>query len=453
MQLIDNFLASFSAIAWGMPLLVLLLGGGAFLMIYSGFAPFKYLGHAYQILIGKYDDKDAAGDIKPVQALFSALAATVGMGNISGVAVAITMGGPGAIFWMWVTAFVGMATKFFTCSLSVMYRGKDSEGRIQGGPMYVIMHGLGEKWKPLAVLFCMACMFGCLPVFQANQITQILRDTILIPQGIVSPENAKLSNFLTGIGITILVSLVIFGGIQRIAKVAVQLVPSMIVIYGISVLYIIITHIENLPRCIEMIFTDAFTAEAAAGGSLGAIMVIGAKRAAFSNEAGLGTASMMHGAAKNNEPIREGLLAMLEPAIDTLLVCSMTAFAILVTGVWESGNTNGVTLTAEAFKKAMPNVGIYVLFVSVFIFAFTTLFSYSYYGTKSWSFLFGAKTAHYFNYFYVATIIFGTMASISSVINLIDGMFAIMAVPTMVSTLLLSPKIRATSKVYFEKIK
>jgi AGCS family alanine or glycine:cation symporter len=296
-------------------------------------------------------------------------------------------------------------------------------------------------------------MFGCLPVFQANQITQILRDTILIPQGIVSPENAKLSNFLTGIGITILVSLVIFGGIQRIAKVAVQLVPSMIVIYGISVLYIIITHIENLPRCIEMIFTDAFTAEAAAGGSLGAIMVIGAKRAAFSNEAGLGTASMMHGAAKNNEPIREGLLAMLEPAIDTLLVCSMTAFAILVTGVWESGNTNGVTLTAEAFKKAMPNVGIYVLFVSVFIFAFTTLFSYSYYGTKSWSFLFGAKTAHYFNYFYVATIIFGTMASISSVINLIDGMFAIMAVPTMVSTLLLSPKIRATSKVYFEKIK
>lgn len=452
MEKVEKFLEQFSSYAWGMPLLLLLLGGGAFLMIHSGFVPFKYLKHAIAILQGKYDDKNAQGEISPVQALFTALAATVGMGNISGVAVAIVTGGPGAIFWMWVTAFVGMATKFYTCSLSIMYRRQDDEGNLQGGPMYVIVEGMGKRWKPLAVLFCIACMFGCLPVFQANQLTQIFREIILIPNELISTHQITWANLLTGTSIMILVSVVIFGGIRRIAQVAARLVPLMIVLYGVSVAYIIFSHLENLPACLLLILSDAFTGEAVLGGSLLSVMIVGAKRAAFSNEAGLGTASMMHGASKNNEPIREGLLAMLEPAIDTLLVCSMTAFAILVTDVWQTGNKNGISLTAAAFEKAMPSIGGYVLFVCVFVFAFTTLFSYAYYGTKSWIFLFGKKYAHYFNYLYVATIVGGAVASISAVINLIDGMFALMAIPTMISTLVLSPKVRKASKEYFKKV-
>ncbi|MCS6833303.1 MAG: alanine:cation symporter family protein, partial [Flammeovirgaceae bacterium] len=401
---------------------------------------------------GKYDDKHAKGEISPVQALFTALAATVGMGNISGVAVAIVMGGPGAIFWMWVTAFVGMATKFYTCSLSIMYRRQDEDGNPQGGPMYVIVEGLGKNWKPLAILFCIACMFGCLPVFQANQLTQIFREIVLLPHQLISHEQIPLANLLIGIVIMGFVSVVIFGGIRRIAQVAAKLVPLMIVLYGGSVAYIVFTHLENLPTCLWLILKDAFTGEAVLGGSLIGVMIVGAKRAAFSNEAGLGTASMMHGASKNNEPIREGLLAMLEPAIDTLLVCSMTAFAILVTDVWQTGDKNGIALTAAAFQKAMPTIGGYVLFVCVFVFAFTTLFSYAYYGTKSWIFLFGKKYSHFFNYLYVMTIVVGAVASITAVINLIDGMFALMAIPTMISTLLLSSNVKKAAKTYFKKI-
>lgn len=454
MKEIELILAKFSEYAWGTHLLVLLLGGGLFFMLYSRFLPFRYLGHAIDVLRGKYDDPNEPGDINHFEALSSALAATVGMGNIGGVAVAITMGGPGALFWMWVSAFVGMATKFFTCSLAIMYRGKDSAGKVQGGPMYFIEEGLGKKWKPLAVVFAIAGLFGPLPVFQANQLTQIFRDVVLIPNGIIQEETFTV-NLICGLIIAILVSIVIFGGIKRIASVASKMVPSMVVIYVISVLYIIFVNIEEVPECFALIFKDAFSGKAVLGGSLGSVIVIGARRAAFSNEAGIGTAPLAHGAAKTNEPVREGLVAMLGPAIDTLIVCTMTALAILITNVWRTTDADGVTLTVRAFNQALPtnNLGGYLLVISVLTFSLSSLFTLSYYGSKCFSYLAGAQRAHYFNYFYIFSIIVGSVASISAVINLVDGMYGLMAIPNMIAALLLAPKVKEAANRYFSNLK
>lgn len=437
---------------WGLPLVYLLVGGGLFFMIYSRFVPFKFFRHALEILRGKYDDPDDPGDISHFEALSSALAATVGMGNISGVAVAIFMGGPGALFWMWVSAFVGMATKFFTCTLAILYRGYDSAGDIQGGPMYVIEEGLGKKWKPLAVLFAIAGMFGPLPIFQANQLTQILRDTIYVPQGWVEADAALTGNLITGIVLVALVSLVIFGGIKRIGKVTSKLVPAMVVIYVSCVLVILAIHIQDIPYYLGLIVTDAFTGESVMGGAVGSLIVIGIQRGVFSNEAGIGTEELAHGAAKTKEPVREGLVAMLGPSIDTILTCTMTALAILVTGVWQSTEANGVTLTLNAFNEALPSIGTYLLVVCVVCFAISSMLTYSYYGTKCLGYLIGAERQHWYNLFYVGSIIFGTVASIDAVINLIDGMFAVMAIPTMISSLILAPKVKEAAKNYFSRI-
>ena len=437
---------------WGIPLVVLLCGGGLFFMIYSRFLPFRHFGHALNVLQGKYDDPDDPGDINHFQALASALAATVGLGNISGVAVAIATGGPGAVFWMWVSAFLGIATKFFTCTLSIMYRGKDTEGKIQGGTMYMIREGLGEKWKALAMVFAVGGLFGPLPIFQANQLTQILRDVIYIPNGWVSPEAHFTGDLLTGIVILIIVSLVIFGGIRRIGKVASKMVPAMVVLYVGIVLVILGIHIDVLPYYLKLIVTDAFSAQSAMGGALGALIIVGFKRAAFSNEAGIGTATLAHGAAKTKEPVREGLVAMLGPVIDTLIVCTMTALAILVTGVWKTGDENGITLTAAAFQEALGVAGPTILVLCVMIFAFSSLFTYAYYGTKCLGFLIGAENKFYYNYFYVASIIFGAVTSISAVINLIDGMFAVMAIPTMVASIIMAPRVLSAARDYFSRI-
>lgn len=437
---------------WGMPLVYLLVGGGLFFMVYSRFAPFKYFFHAIEILRGKYDNPDDPGDISHFEALSSALAATVGMGNISGVAVAIFMGGPGALFWMWVSAFVGMATKFFTCSLAILYRGKDTAGKVQGGPMYVITEGLGKKWKPLAMLFAVAGIFGPLPIFQANQLTQILRDSIYIPQGWVA-ENAHMGgDLITGLVLVVIVSIVIFGGIKRIGKVTSRLVPAMVVIYVGCVLAILASHIAEIPYYLGLIVTDAFTGKSVMGGAVGSLIVIGIQRGVFSNEAGLGTEALAHGAAKTKEPVREGLVAMLGPAIDTIITCTMTALAILVTGVWKSTEANGVTLTLNAFNEALPTVGTYLLVICVLFFSISSMLTYSYYGTKCLGFLIGAERQHWYNYFYVASIVFGSIASIGAVIDLIDGMFALMAIPTMISGLILAPKVMEVSRDYFSRM-
>lgn len=425
--------------------------------------PYRHFKHGIEVLTGRYDDPDAPGDINHFQALSSALAATVGMGNISGVAIALGVGGPGAIFWMWITALVGMATKFFSCTLSILYRGKDSEGKIQGGPMYYIVEGLGKKWKPMAAFFSFAGLIGCTPMFQSNQLTQIIRDTILADRGwlgydtiyladsALTASGFRLSDIIVGIILVILVSMVIFGGIKRIGLVASRLVPLMVVIYVLTVLYIIFDNIVDLPYYFGLIITDAFSGEAAAGGVLGVVISNGIRRGAFSNEAGIGMEAMAHGAAKTKEPVREGLVAMLEPAIDTLLICTMTAMAILMTGAWQLTDVDGITMTAIAFDEGVPILGTYLLLICVLIFSITTMFTYSYYGSKCLNFLAGAHNKHYYNYFYIFTIFFGSITTIDMVINLIDGFFALMAIPTMTASILLAPKVMEASRDYFAR--
>lgn len=446
---LQDIVSQFSSWVWGIPLLILLIGGGLFLFIYSGLVPFRYLGHAVNILRGKYDKHNSPGDLSHYEALSSAIAATVGMGNISGVAIAIASGGPGAIFWMWVSAFVGMATKFFTCSLSIMYRGKDNEGNATGGPMYVITEGLGKKWKPLAIFFSIAGLVGTLPAFQANQLTQTLIDVFH-----VNENNEFTAKLLLGITIAIITSLVIFGGIQRIGKVAGKLVPIMVVIYLITVLTILVLKVNFIPEIFSLIFTDAFSGKAVLGGALGSLIITGVKRAAFSNEAGIGTAPMMHGTAKTKEPIREGLVAMLGPAIDTLLVCTLTALAILASGIWKNFDGNGISLTLTSFDAVLPyGLGSIILTICVLIFAFSTLFTYSFYGYSCLRFLTNSKIGSYYNYFYIATIVVASIVKLDFVINLIDSGYALMAIPTVISTLILAPKVKKAAGIYFQKLK
>ena len=426
-----------------------------FLLIYCRFLPFRYLGHAIAVLRGKYDNKEDEGEISHFQALTTALSATVGMGNIAGVAVAISIGGPGAVFWMWLSAIVGMATKFFTGSLAVMYRGKDSEGKLQGGPMYFITEGMGKAWKPLAIIFAVAGLVGALPVFNVNQLTQAINDILLVPQEV---EVGFQTNIIIGIVLVIITAIVILGGIDRISKTASRVVPFMVLIYFIAVGAILMIYIDELPKYLGLIFTDAFSAnfykgDALFGGIVGALIVLGIKRGAFSNEAGVGTAPMAHGAAKTAHPTREGLVAMLGPAIDTLVVCTLTALAILVTGVWETTADNGVSLTASAFAKALSPGGKYILLVCISVFSISSLFSYSYYGTKCLSFLFGAHNKKYYHIIYIASILIGATTSLDMMINLIDSFFAIMAIPTMIATLYLAPRVMREAKKYFKELR
>ncbi len=455
MDVIEKIISDFASFIWGLPLLILLIGGGIFLLIFSRFLPFRFFGHAIQVLRGKYDNPDDPGQISHFQALTTALSATVGMGNISGVAVAIAIGGPGAVFWMWISAIVGMSTKFFTSSLAIMFRGKDSNGELQGGPMYFITEGLGKRWKPLAIFFSACAMIGALPVFNVNQLTQAINDILLKPNGV---EVTNYTNLLIGIFLVIITGIVVLGGLKRIGKVTAKLVPSMVLLYFILVVIILGTHIDVVPKYLGMIFTDAFSADfikgdSLLGGALGALIILGIRRGAFSNEAGIGTAPMAHGAAKTAEPTREGLVAMLGPFIDTIIVCTLTALAILVTGVWQTSDTNGVSLTATAFGEAMPGIGKYLLMICIAVFSISSLFSYSYYGTKSTSFLLGAKRKHFYNYFYIASILLGAVASLDMMINLIDSAFALMAIPTMIATILLAPKVMKEAKKYSKKLK
>ena len=455
MAKLDEFIAEFASFVWGLPLLILLTGGGLYLLIYSRFLPFRYLGHSLQVLRGKYDNPNDPGEINHFKALSTALSSTIGMGNIAGVAVAIAIGGPGAMFWLWISAIIGMATKFFTNTLAVMYRGKDSEGKLQGGPMYFITEGLGKKWWALAAFFSVAGLVGALPVFNVNQLTQAINYILLTPSGI---EVTFYTNLVIGIVLAIITGIVIYGGLERISNTVSKLVPVMVGLYFISVLVILFVNIEHVPEYLGLIFTDAFAAESYSGepflgGMIGGLIILGIRRGAFSNEAGIGTAPMAHGAAKTTEPVREGLVAMLGPAIDTLVVCTLTGLAILVTGVWRTTDVNGVSLTAAAFDASIPFYGNYLLLICIAIFSVSSLFSYSYYGTKCLSFLIGAERKHYYNYFYVLSILIGATTSLSMMINLIDGFFALMAIPTMTATLIMSPRVLKEARKYFAKLK
>ncbi|MFZ6011894.1 MAG: alanine/glycine:cation symporter family protein, partial [Bacteroidota bacterium] len=371
--------------------------------------------------------------------------------------------GPGALFWMWVTSFIGMSTNFFTSALASMYRGKDSTGELQGGPMYVIREALGKKWEPLAVIFCICCMIGSLPIFQANQLTQALVDIGMRPLGIqesfidLGGWSISVTKFIIGICIAALCSLVIIGGIQRIGNWAGRLVPSMIVLHFVSVAIILVMYADRIPYYIKLIFTDAFSAhhyhgDPFLGGVLGGIIMLGVRRATFSNEAGIGTAPMAMGASKSTEPVREGLISMLSPVIDTLISCSLTALSILITDVWMTKNASGITLTSLAYRAALPVGGDYVLLLCAFVFAISALFSYSYYGRKALSYLVGQEKSRWYDYFYLSTITLGAIVSMDTVLNLIDIAFAIMAIPTMISALVLAPQVMREARKYFQKL-
>ena len=453
MERIETTLAAFADFMWGPPLVVLLVGGGLFFMIHSRLMHFRYLGHSYDLLRGKYNKQSgaAAGDISHYRALATALAGTIGLGNITGVAVAITVGGPGAVFWMWVTAIVGTSTKFYTASLAILYRGYDDSGKLQGGPMYVIREGLGRRWLPLAWMFAVAGMFGTLPVFQINQLVQLVRDVVAVPAGFTSADDHLGFDFVMGVILSVVLFTIAAGKVRRVSAVAGKLVPSMVVFYFLITGYLLLANITDIPAMLLLIFTDAFTGDAVSGGVLGAVILIGVQRGVFSNEAGLGTESLAHGAARTNEPAREGLVAMIGPIIDTLVVCTCTALALLVTGVWQ-GDAVGVTMTSQAYEQAFPGFGSYLVLIMVFVLSTTTVLTYSYYGSKCMGFLFGSRTEKYYLWGYMALVTAGAVASLDAVISLFDGVYATMAIPTMVSTIILAPKVRQVARDYFRRL-
>lgn len=446
-----NFLEKIGdAIVWlsdlicGYPLFVVLIGGGLFFLVYSGFVPFRYYGRAIKSLREKEDSK--SGQISSFEALTSAIAATVGMGNIAGVAIALTMGGPGAIFWMWVSSIVGMATKFFEGTITIMYRGKDSSGELQGGPMYTMINGLGPKWKPMAVFFSLFGLIGTLCVMQSNQLTEAVITTFTTPAGI---ENTLMLRFVIGLAICLIVAAVILGGIKRIAKISSMIVPLMVGMYFVLVFYIICTNLPEVPRVFADIFEGAFSFRAGFGGFIG-VAIIGARRAALVNEAGVGTASMMHGASRNDKPVKEGFIAMIAPSIDSGLVCTLTALAILIAGDYTvaDGEVKGLEIALNSFEVSIPGYGSYLLMLMVFIFAFSTMFSYSYYGVKCAGFLFGAKYAKYYNYFFLLMLIVAAMIPLKTAVSLIDLSYALMAFPTMLMLFILAPKAKKALKEY-----
>ena len=454
LQQIENFLNAWADLMWSTPLVVLLVGGGLFFMIYSRLQPYRYFGHAIDLLRGKYSDPNDPGHIPHSQALATALSGTLGLGNIAGVAIAISIGGPGAVFWMWITAIVGVATKFYTASLSVMFRGHDSLGVLRGGPMYVIMHGMGKRWYPLAALFAVACMIGALPIFQANQFIQLLRDSVAIPVGWATSEQHFTFDVIASATVAALVTLVVMGRIERIGRLTVRLVPTMVILYLGMTAVVLYTYSSDIPAVFLLIVTDAFTGEAAAGGSVGAAIMIGVRRGAFSNEAGIGTESLAHGAVKTTQPIREGIVAMIGPVVDTLLVCTCTALIILLTGVWQSdAGLEGVTLTARAIEQVFPVTGIYLLLIMVGLLSFSTMVSMWFYGVKCAGFLFGAERQHYYTPIYISLIVVGAVVSMDIVNGLILATYATMAIPTMISTLVLAPKVNSAAKEYFAKLR
>ena len=450
MDVINDFLSkAIPYTEW--PMFLLLIVGGLFLVFYSRFLPYRFFGHAIAITAGKYDDKNAKGDVSSFQALSAAVAATVGLGNISGVAIAIHDGGPGVVFWIWMTALIGMCIKFYSCSLSIMFRGVDSEGKVQGGPMYYITKGLGEKWRPLAIFFAVCGLFGFLGVFTANQFTETFMSVVEPSSTIfeMSEMNWKLT---IGIILAVITSFVIFGGLTKIAKVASAIVPFMVLVYLIAVVVVMVLNASQILPSLKMIITEAWDFDTVVTGGFWGLVIIGVRRAMFSNEAGLGSAPMYHGQSKTDNPIKEGLVASLGPFIDTILVCTFTAVVIILSGAYLE-DSSGIVMTLSAFETTLFGYGDVLLMIIVTAFALSTLFTYSYYGVKSLSFLTNAKIGKYYNWYFVAMIVFAAVASLDLVKNLIDLSYALMVIPNMIAVLLLAPKVNVAAKAYFKKLK
>ena len=436
----ENFINDLAVFVWtwNVPILV---GSGIFFLIYSKLTPFKYIIHAFNLIRGKYSSKEDIGQVTHFQALTTALSGTIGLGNIAGVAIAIKLAGPGAIFWMWLTAIVGIATKFFTCTLSVMYRDVDEYGNVNGGPMYVIKNALPASMLPLAYFFAAAGLIGALPGFQSNQLVQIIGDLPMFQF-----ENF---NLIAGVVLAIITGVIILGGLIRIAKVSEWLVPLMSVLYFGSTVVALVLNFEDVIPAFKIIIQDAFTGSAVAGGSIIAVIIMGVRRGAHSNEAGIGTETLVHGSAKTSDPVKQGLVAMLGPIFDTLIMCTSTALLIIISGVWLNSDANGVTLTAEAFSMLLGPIGYAVLFICVISFGASTIFTYSYYGSACSRFLFGEKGVRAYQWIIIFFVIVFAVIPIEAAINIIDISFALMAIPTLISSVWLAPKVIERAKAYF----
>lgn len=428
-----EFIIKLSDFICGYPLFCWLIGGGLFLFVRSGAVPLRRLGAAVRSL--RSSKQTGQGQITSFQALMSAISATVGMGNIAGVAIALVVGGPGAIFWMWVSALLGMATKFFEGTLTIMFKGRNDKGEVRGGPMYVITQGLGARFRPLAVMFSCAGLVGCLSVMQANQFVEAVT-TVFAP----AAAGSFWLRFAIGLVMTAIVASVVLGGITRISKVASKLVPAMVSLYFLLVAAVIVLHFRQIPSVFASIFEGAFSLRAGLG-ALAGVALTGARRAMLVNEAGVGTAMMMHGASRNAEPVREGFVAMLGPAIDSGLVCTLTAMPILIADSYHVEGVKGLAVALQSFDVLIPVAGKYLLMVLVTVFAFSTMFSYSYYGRTCSEFLFGRDKARYYDWFYLAMILVASVITLDVAVSIMDMAFALMSVPTMIAIFKLSPKV------------
>ena len=440
------------------PLIVVTLAVGAvFFSFWYRWITIRGFKHSIDIIQGHYDDEKDEGEISHFRALTSALSATVGLGNIAGVAIAIQQGGPGAVFWMMLMAVFGMASKFSSCTLSQLYRQRNPDGTISGGPMYYLDLGLREKgsfWVPLgkflAVMYAFMVMGGSVGggnMFQANQAFGAFSDTFNI---------SKEYDWVFGIVLSILVGMVVIGGIRRIGAATSRIVPAMCGLYVIASIIVIVVNYHRVPESLFLIFEMAFTKNALFGGIVG-VIVTGVTRAAFSNEAGLGSAAIAHAAAKTDEPVREGLVAMIEPFIDTILVCLMTSLVVIVSGVWDNKElANGVVMTTAAFETVMPWFK-YVLTICIFLFAYSTMISWCYYGERGWIYLMnhfggiGLQTVVGFRIVFVFFVFWGSVNELTTVLTFSDMMILSMAFPNILGSIILAPTVLGKVKDYWQR--
>lgn len=437
-----ELLKALDAFVWGPPLLILLVGTGIYLTIRLGLLQIARLPKAFQLIFTK--DK-GHGDVSSFAALCTALAATVGTGNIIGVATAIKVGGPGALFWMWMAAFFGMATKYAEGLLAIKYRTKDANGAVAGGPMHYILLGMGEKWRPLAIFFVLAgvlvALLGIGTFTQVNSITESIQNT------------AQIDPAITALVLSVFVAIAVFGGLKSISKVSTAVVPFMAIVYILGTLTVILFNIEKIPATLALIFTSAFSPAAAVGGFAGASIRMaiqnGVARGVFSNESGLGSAPIAAAAAKTNEPVEQGLISMTGTFIDTLIICTLTGLTILVTGVW-SGELNGVALTQSAFSMVFSDFGSIVLTIFLVLFAFTTILGWNYYGERCFEFLFGVRFIWLYRVVFVLMVLLGGFIELDMVWIIADIVNALMALPNLIALLVLSPVVVAETKKYFK---
>lgn len=442
LESIEVFTGNLVSIVWGLPLVIALCFSGLFFTFYFGMPQLRYFKHAILIVSGKTDKEKAEGEISHFQALCTALSATVGLGNIAGVAIALALGGPGAIFWLWVAGFIGMATKFTEVTLSLRYREITPEGRVHGGPMYTIKNGLSKKFYPLACLyafFVVLSSFGAGNMFQSNQMAQVLKASLEVP------------TWVSGGVFSVMAFLILIGGIKRIGKVTEKLVPFMVGLYVIGALGIILYNYSNILTIFESIFVGAFSGTAAVGGFAGVafkeVVIMGIRRASFSNEAGMGSAAMAHSAAKS-APAQEGIVALLEPFIDTIVICSITALALLSTGAWTQAGIEGSEMTAWAFESVYGVFGRGIVTLTVTLFAFSTIVSWSYYGEQGITFLFGERYVSHYRYVFVLFIFLGAIAQLNLVLNISDAVYGLLAIPNLIGTYLLLGKAKDSLREY-----